>query len=203
MMFINPSLLYIQEAIRYTEICKNFVSCQDRQKSYVDNRRRPLEFNIEDKVLLKVAPWKHMLLFGMKGKLVPKYIEPFEVEKRIGPIAYKLALPLQLAQIHDVFYASLLWKAEVDLSQVLPQFPLEVKEDLTLEVKPMGVLDRSEKELRNRNILMIKVLQRSFHIMEETQKREHEIRRRYPKLFVNLGTGSNFEDEVFIKEGKM
>jgi hypothetical protein len=65
----------------------------DRQKSYADNRRRPLEIGIGDKVFLKVAQWKHMLRFGMKGKLAPRYMRPFEVSKRIGVIAYKLALP--------------------------------------------------------------------------------------------------------------
>ena len=65
----------------------------DRQKSYADNRRRPLEIGIGDKVFLKVAQWKHMLRFGMKGKLAPRYMKPFEVSKRIGVIAYKLALP--------------------------------------------------------------------------------------------------------------
>ena len=65
----------------------------DRQKSYADNRRRSLEIGIGDKVFLKVAQWKHMLRFGMKGKLAPRYMRPFEVSKRIGVIAYKLALP--------------------------------------------------------------------------------------------------------------
>jgi hypothetical protein len=65
----------------------------DRQKSYADNRRRPLEIGISDKVFLKVAQWKHMLRFDMKGKLAPRYMRPFEVSKRIGVIAYKLALP--------------------------------------------------------------------------------------------------------------
>jgi hypothetical protein len=60
---------------------------QDRQKSYADNMRRPLEFAISDKVFLKVTPWKQMLKFGMKGKLAPRYIQPFKVNKRIGLVS--------------------------------------------------------------------------------------------------------------------
>jgi hypothetical protein len=66
---------------------------QDRQKKYVDIRRRPLEFCPGDKVFLKVAPWKHMLRFGMKGKLAPRFIAPFEIRKRIRPVAYEINLP--------------------------------------------------------------------------------------------------------------
>jgi len=77
-------------------------------------------------------------------------------------------LPLYLAKIHDVLYVSLLRKAKIDLSQVLPQIPIEIKEDLTLEVKPVRVLDRNEKELRNKNIPMIKILWRSSQIEKET-----------------------------------
>jgi hypothetical protein len=69
-----------------------------------------------------------------------------------------LALPLHLAKIHDVLHVSLLCKAKIDLSQVLPQIPIEIKEDLTLEVKPVRVLDCNEKEFRNKNIPMIKIL---------------------------------------------
>lgn len=76
-----------------------------------------------------------MLRFGMKRKLVPRYIRPFEINKRIGHVAYKLTLPPHLAKIHDVFHVSLLRKAEVDPSRVLPQVPLEIDEDLTLKVK--------------------------------------------------------------------
>jgi len=80
---------------------------QDRQKSYADNTKRPLEFDINDKIFLKVTPWKQMLKFGMKGKLAPRYIQPFKVTKRIGLVAYKLVLSLYLAKIHDIFHASL------------------------------------------------------------------------------------------------
>jgi hypothetical protein len=107
-------------------------AAQDRQKSYVDKQTRPLEFNVGDRVYLKVAPWKHMLRFGMKGKLAPRYIGPYEVVKRIGHVAYKLVLPPHLTNIHDVFHVSMLQKAEIDLAQVLPQVPIEIEEDLTL-----------------------------------------------------------------------
>jgi hypothetical protein len=91
-------------------------AAQDRQKSYADVRRRPIDFNVGDRVYLKVAPWKHMLRFGMKGKLAPRYIGPYEVIERIGSVAYRLALPPYLNKIHDVFHVLMLRKAEVDPS---------------------------------------------------------------------------------------
>jgi len=84
-----------------------------------------------------------MLRFGMKRKLAPRYIGPYEVIERIGSVAYRLALPPYLNKIHDVFHVLMLRKAEVDPSRVLPQVSLEIVEDLTLEVKPMKVLDYS------------------------------------------------------------
>jgi hypothetical protein len=93
----------------------------------------------------------------MKGKLLSRYIGPFEVNKRIGLVAYKLALPPHLAKIHDVFHISPLRGDEVDPSSNLPQIPLEIDIDL----KPVKVLDYSEKELRSMKILMIKVSRRN------------------------------------------
>ncbi|GKF19852.1 hypothetical protein Tco_0068490, partial [Tanacetum coccineum] len=74
---------------------------RDRQKSYADNRRKLLEFEVGDRVLLKVSPWKGMIHFGKRGKLAPRYVGPFEILERIGPIAYRLRLPEELSGVHD------------------------------------------------------------------------------------------------------
>jgi hypothetical protein len=89
-------------------------AAQDRQKKYADVRRRPLEFSMGDQVFLKVAPWKNMLRFGLKGNLTPRFMGPFKILQRVGPVAYKVDLPPQLAKVHDVFHVSLLRKADVD-----------------------------------------------------------------------------------------
>jgi len=81
-----------------------------------------------------------MLRFGLKGKLTPRFIGPFKILQRVGPIAYKVDLPPQLAKVHDVFHVSLLRKVDVDPTRILPQVPVEVKEDLTLELRPVRIL---------------------------------------------------------------
>ncbi|GJR25250.1 putative reverse transcriptase domain-containing protein [Tanacetum coccineum] len=79
-------------------------AARDRQKSYADKRRRPLEFEVGDKVMLKVAPWKGVMRFGKRGKLNPRYIGPFRILERIGPVAYRLELPQELSRVHNVFH---------------------------------------------------------------------------------------------------
>ena len=78
---------------KITQIKERLKTARDRQKSYADNRRKPLEFQVGDKVLLKVSPWKGVVRFGKKGKLSPRYVGPFPVIQRIGPVAYRLQLP--------------------------------------------------------------------------------------------------------------
>jgi hypothetical protein len=137
-----------------------------------------------------------VLRFGLKGKLAPRYVGPFEVTKRIGPMAYRLALPPHLAKIHDVFHVSMLRKAEVDPSRVLPQIPLEIDENLTLEMKPMKVLDYSVMELRNKKIPIVKILWRNSQIKEVTWERESQMRQIHPELFLDSGTRFNFKDKI-------
>ena len=90
---------------------------QSRQKTYADHRRRPLEFSFSDKVFLKVSSIKGILRINRKSKLDPRFIGPFEILKRVGPVAYRLALPLELERIHDVFHVSQLKKYIPDLTK--------------------------------------------------------------------------------------
>ena len=80
----------------------------DQQKSYVDLKNKDIESEVGGKLFRKVSPWRKVLRFGKKMKLIPRFIGPYEVLERIGPMAYRLALPLELAKLHDVFHVSML-----------------------------------------------------------------------------------------------
>ena len=131
---------------------------QDRHKSYADNRRRDMEFQVGDPVFLRISPWKGVLRFKKKGKLSPCYMGPYEIVERIGEVAYRLRLPHELARIHDVFNVSMLRKYIADPSHVLRDQPVELKEDLTYEEKPVQITDRKDQVLRNKVIPLVKVL---------------------------------------------
>ncbi|GJY45791.1 hypothetical protein Tco_0434854 [Tanacetum coccineum] len=93
---------------------------RDRQKCYVDNRRKPLEFEVGDRVMLKVSSWKGVIRFGKKSKLAPRYVGPFEILERIGPVAYRLRMPEELSGVHDTFHVSNLNKCLADASLHVP-----------------------------------------------------------------------------------
>ena len=90
-----------------------------RQKSYVDPKRKDVSFSTGDLVFLKVSPMKGVMRFGKKGKLAPKYIGPFEIRSKVGEVAYRLVLPLELSRIHPVFHVSMLRKYISDPSHIL------------------------------------------------------------------------------------
>ena len=94
-------------------------AARDRQKTYAVQRRKPLEFQVGDKVLLKVSLWKGVIRFGKQGKLNPRYVGPFQIIKRIGPVAYKLNLPEELRGVHDVFHVSNLKKCLSDETLII------------------------------------------------------------------------------------
>ena len=99
-------------------------------------RRRDLEFEVSDKVFLKVAPMKGVLRFGRKGKLSPRFIGPLEILERVGPVAYHLTLPPSLSAVHNVFHVSMLNKYVVDPSHVVDYEPLQLNENLSYEKNP-------------------------------------------------------------------
>ncbi|KAL0555997.1 hypothetical protein IC582_004500 [Cucumis melo] len=106
-------------------------TAQSRQKSYVDVRRKDLEFDVGDKVFLKVAPMKSVLRFEKKGRLSPRFVGLFEILERIGLVVHRLALPPSLSAVHDVFHVSMLRKYVSDPSHVVDYEPLEIDENLS------------------------------------------------------------------------
>ena len=105
-------------------VCDNLKTARYRQKSYANNRHRELQFEIGDQAFLKISPWKGVLRFGKRGKLSPRFIGPYEIVSKVGPIAYKLKLPLELSRIHDTFHVSMLRKYISDPSHVLRELPV-------------------------------------------------------------------------------
>ena len=127
---------------------------------------RDLEFEIEDRVFLKLFPWKGVVCFEKRGKLNPRYIGHFEIVERIGPVAYRLDLPEEFSRVHNVFHISMLRKYIPDPSHVLDTPEIELRDDLSYEEQPVQILGREEKELRNKTISLVKVLWRN-HLVEE------------------------------------
>jgi len=131
------------------KIRERLQAAQYRPKSYVDVHRRPLTFDVEDHVFLKVSPLKWNLRFGQKGKLAPRYIGPFEILERVGSIAYRLALPPTLQGIHDVFHVSQLRRYIPDPQHVISFEPLQLRENLICVEEPVQIVDRKDRVLRN------------------------------------------------------
>ena len=134
-------------------------------------------------VFLKFAPWKGMIRFQKRGKLNLRYIGPFRVLERIGSVTYRLELPQDLEQIHDVFHVSLLRKYILDSSHVLKAPPIVLKEDLFFDVQSVRIVDQRMKELRNKVILMVKVLWQSDTVEEMTRETKVSVRSHYLYLY--------------------
>nr|GEY28738.1 putative reverse transcriptase domain-containing protein [Tanacetum cinerariifolium] len=127
----NLARIYINEiAVRHDVPNKERLkTARSRQKSYADKRRKPLEFKVGDRVLLKVTPWKGVVRFGKKRKLAPRYVGPFEIVECVGPVAYRLKLTQELSCIHDTFHVSNLKKCLAKPDQV-PLEEIEIDENL-------------------------------------------------------------------------
>ncbi|XP_074561044.1 uncharacterized protein LOC141817266 [Curcuma longa] len=155
----------------------------DRQKNYADRRRRPLEFSVGEHVFLRVSPTKGVKRFGLRGKLAPRYIGPFEILERIGEVAYRLALPPALAGVHSVFHVSMLQKYVPHPSHVLREVHAPLQPDASYEEIPVWIIDRKERQLRNKTIRLVKVGWQHHSDEEATWELEDTIRARYPHLF--------------------
>ncbi|TYK04282.1 pol protein [Cucumis melo var. makuwa] len=179
---LGPELVQTTNAA-IQKIRARMLTSQSRQKSYADVRRKDLEFEVGDMVFLKVAPMKGVLRFEKKGKLSPRFVGPFEILERIGPVAYRLALPPSFSTVHDVFHVSMLRRYVADPTHVVDFEPLQMSENLSYEEQPVEILEREVKKLRNREISLVKVLWRNQGVEEATWEREEDMRTQYPDLF--------------------
>ena len=179
---IGPDV--IQQAVDKVKLIQErLLAAQSRQKSYADNRRRDLEFQIGDWVFLKVSPMRGVMRFGRKGKLSPRYIGPYQIVRKIGKVAYELDLPSDLEAVHPVFHVSMLRKCIGDPSRVFPVDDIQVTEELSYEEKPVAILDRQVRRLRTKDVASVKVLWQNNNREEMTWEAEDEMKNKYPYLF--------------------
>ncbi|GJR20450.1 putative reverse transcriptase domain-containing protein [Tanacetum coccineum] len=160
---LGPEL--IQETTeKIIQIKQRMQAARDRQKSYADLKRKPMEFQVGDKVMLKVSPWKGVVRFGKRGKLNPRYVGPFKVLGKVGEVAYKLELPEELSRVHNTFH---------------------------FVEEPVEIMDREFKRLKRSYIPLIKVQWNSKRGPEFTWEREDQFRKKYPHLFANTAPSSS------------
>ena len=136
---ISPSIVKDTKA-KVQVIRQRLKAVSDQQKSYVGLKRKNIEYEVGDKVFLKVSSWRKILRFGKKGKLSPRFIRPYEILERIGPMAYHLELPLELAKLHNVFHVSMIWRCRSNESHILPVQDVQVQADLSYYEEPKAIL---------------------------------------------------------------
>ncbi|GJS89154.1 putative reverse transcriptase domain-containing protein [Tanacetum coccineum] len=161
---------------KIVQIKERLKTARSRQKSYADKRRKPLEFKVGDRVLLKVSSWKGVVRFGKKGKLAPRYVGPFEIVECVGPVAYRLKLPQELTCIHDMFYVSNLKKCLAESDVQVPLEEIEIDKNLRFIEEPIEIVERDVKKLKRRRIPLVKVRWNSQQGAEYTWEREDQFK---------------------------
>jgi hypothetical protein len=151
---------------KFQRIIHNLKESQARQKTYADKRRKPLYFQVEDYVYLKVSPMNGVSCFGVKGKLAPRYIGPFPVLEQCGPVAYRLQLPETLSAMHNVFHVSQLKKCLRVPDRTVEVTDVALETDLTYSEYPIRVLDQKDRITRRRTLKFYKI-QWNQHMEDE------------------------------------
>nr|GEZ34850.1 putative reverse transcriptase domain-containing protein [Tanacetum cinerariifolium] len=126
-------------------------------ESYADVRRKPLEFQVGDKVMLKISPWKGVIRFDKQEKLNPRYIKPFKVLAKVGPVSYRLKLPQELSSVHNTLHVSNLKKCLSDESLIIQHEEIQINNKLHFIEEPVEIMDREVKELKQSLIPIIKL----------------------------------------------
>ncbi|GJV23754.1 hypothetical protein Tco_1376449 [Tanacetum coccineum] len=127
---------------KISQIKDRLKAARDSQKSYIDKRGKPLEFSVGDYVLLKVLPWKGVVRFGKKNKLAPRFIRPFKIIEKVGPVAYRLDLPEELDGVRDTFHMSNLKKCLANPTLQVPLDEIQVDAKLNFVEKHVEIFER-------------------------------------------------------------
>ncbi|GKA43898.1 gypsy type transposase [Tanacetum coccineum] len=147
-------------------------AAQDRQKSYYDRKRNPMEYEVGDRVMLKVSPWKGVIRFSKRGKQNPRYVRPFKVLVKVGKVAYRLELPQELSRVHHTFHVSNLKKCYTDEPLVMLLEGIHVDDKLQFVEEPVEIMEREIKRLKRSLIPLVKVRWNSRRGPEFTWERE-------------------------------
>nr|GFC33522.1 putative reverse transcriptase domain-containing protein [Tanacetum cinerariifolium] len=187
---VGPEL--IQETTKkIVQIKQRMQAACDHQKSYADLKRKPMEFQVGDKVMLKVSLWKGVVRFGKWGKLNPRYVGPFKVLERVRDVAYKLDLPKELSRVHNTFHVSNLKKCHADEPLAVPLDKLYFDDKLHFVEELVEIVDREVKRLMQSRIPLVKVRWNSKRGPEFTWEREDQFRKKYPHLFAKTASSSS------------
>ncbi|GJX88944.1 putative reverse transcriptase domain-containing protein [Tanacetum coccineum] len=181
----------IQETTEKIVLIKQRIqAAQDRQKSYADLKRKPMEFEVGDRVMLKVSPWKGVVRFGKRGKLNPRYVGPFKVLAKVGKVTYRLELLQELSRVHHTFHVSNLKKYYADKPLAMPLEGIHVDDKLQFVEEPVEIMEREIKRLKQSRIPLVKVCWNSRRGPEFTWEREDLFKKKYPHLFTNRTSSS-------------
>ncbi|GJW79733.1 putative reverse transcriptase domain-containing protein [Tanacetum coccineum] len=187
---LGPEL--IQETTeKIVQIKQKMQAARDRQKSYADKKRKPMDFQVGDKVMLKVSPWKGVVRFGKRGKLNPRYVGPFKVLEKVRIVAYKLELPQELSRVHNTFHVSNLKRCYSNDPLTVPLEGLHIDDQLHFVEEPVEIVDHEVKRLKRSRIPLVKVRWNSKRGLEFTWEREDQFKKKYPHLFANTSPSSS------------
>ena len=189
--------LVIEAEEQVKVIQANLKTAQSRQKNYFDKRRKPLQFNVGDHVYLRVSPTKGVQRFGIKEKLAPRYIGPYEIIEECGPVAYRLRLPSQLAAIHNVFHISQLKKCVRIPTEIIDQSEIIVDPDLSYNEYPIKILDQKERGTRRKVVKMYKI-QWNHHTEEEATWETEDYLDRYFPGFLDSTPGTSISVSIYL-----
>ena len=188
---LGPEMIH-ETTEQIKRIRERLLTAQSRQKSYADKRRKPLEFDAGDHVFLKISPTTGVDRAIKVKKLTPRYLGPYQILERIGPVAYRIALPPSLSNLHDVFHVSQLRKYYNDPSHVLVSDDVPLRDDLTFRVPPARIVEYGTKQLRSKVVPLVKVTWSRGGVEDYTWEREADMRASHPELFQVPISGRNF-----------